>query len=71
MAHAKEPWTDIEIAILKMRAGSAPVSVLAKELNRTIGSVTAQAAKDGLSLRFSGSIRSKSKGGADPGERTS
>ncbi|BAL07774.1 MULTISPECIES: hypothetical protein [Bradyrhizobium] len=50
MPRWKEAWTEDEVAKLKALAGTMPLTLIAKELDRTAGAVLAKAAEEKLSI---------------------
>lgn len=50
MPRWKENWTEDEVEKLKALAGSMPLTLIAKELNRTRGAVLAKATEETLAI---------------------
>ena len=50
MARRKQAWSEDELKRLEALAGTMPVTMIAKELGRTSGTVLAKAIEQGLSV---------------------
>ncbi|HEV2153164.1 hypothetical protein [Bradyrhizobium sp.] len=50
MPRWKQEWTEEEVTKLRLLAGTMPLSLIAKQLNRTTGAVLAKAAAEKLAV---------------------